>query len=243
MKMRLQMPRFLTGPRRAEAPVPTKHPAPPSAMRVLGTRPTEPAPEPPGPAPRAPDHSGWYRCDAAEGFRLLDGYRWGTAAAQVACDFDDPPAPDLDPAWARRLRPGPTAAGGLLPALRDDAVLARVASRTDALVDAVERIETRVDELDERFVDVVHHADLVEGESRRAKLAAEVSRLSVELKAELDRRLTELARAVARSNERSATIDHRGPLDLADARRAEIIVEHLTEQTKVTDISEARTAS
>lgn len=157
------------------------------------------------------------------------------AAARVPCDMteaDPPPSVEVVPAFT----------GEHLPAVRFERAVLAVAARTEVLASAVQRLYDRVGELDERFVDVATHGDLVELESRRARLAAEMSRLSVELKAELDRRLTELGRVVAdaqrraatnqraATTQRAATVDHLGPLDLAEAKRVEIHLDHLTER-------------
>jgi len=69
-----------------------------------------------------------------------------------------------------------------------------------------------------------------------------MSRLSVEMKAEVDRRITELGRVIAEAKQRAATVDHLGPLDLAEARRVEIHLDHVAEADKVTDLDARRTA-
>lgn len=169
------------------------------------------------------------------------GYRWGMAAARTACE------PAVDDERERAGDAGPVEVvpawtGDHLPAVRFERAVLAVAARTEVLGAALERLRDRLDELDDRFVDVVTHEDLVEIESRRARLAAEVSRVSVELKAEMDRRLSEVARALAHPGRRAPSVDHRGTLDLADAKRVEIHLDHLEEASALADLEARRTA-
>lgn len=151
---------------------------------------------------------------------LEAGYRWGMAAARVPCDAADDQVVEVMPAYPSSA--SATDAGAALPAVRFERAVLAVAARTEVLASVVARLHERLEDIDDRFVDVVTHEDLVEIESRRARLAAEMSRLSVELKGEMDRRLSELGRAMVDPRRRSASVDHRGPMDLADARRVEI---------------------
>ena len=173
---------------------------------------------------------------------------WDMPAARHACEAGDPPRPVTDAPWATPATstPGtslvPAFPGTSLPSVRAERVIVAVAARTEMLAGAIERLEGRLEEMGERFVDVVTHGDLVEVDSRRARLAAEVSRLSVELKAELDRRLSDLGRAIAAPQGRSATVDHRGPLDLADDRRVAIQANHLEALDKVAHLSDRQSA-
>ena len=167
---------------------------------------------------------------------LEAGYRWGMAAARVPCDLSAH-ADFGEPAGAVEI-----VGGDHLPAVRFERAVLAVAARTEVLASAVTRLHERLEELDDRFIDVVTHEDLVELESRRARLAAEVSRLSVEMKAEVDRRINELGRVVAETKQRAATVDHLGPLDLAEARRVEIQLDHLTGADKIADLDTRRTA-
>lgn len=156
---------------------------------------------------------------------LSAGYRWGTTAARARCDLATPAE---RPEVVHRET---------LPAPRMERAVLALAARTEVLSSAIERIEERLAEVSDHFIDVVTHEELIEIESRRARLAAEVSRLSVELKAEMDRRISELGRVVAETNRRAATIDHRGTLDLADARRLELHLDRLAEGGSVTELS------
>ncbi|HLG01222.1 MAG TPA: hypothetical protein VI916_12170 [Acidimicrobiia bacterium] len=150
---------------------------------------------------------------------LEAGYRWGMAAARVTCDAADREVVEIMPAYPS---PAPSPTTSALPAIRFERAVLAVAARTEVLASVVARLHERIEDLDDRFVDVVTHEDLVEIESRRARLAAEMARLSVELKGEMDRRLSELGRAMVDPRRRSASVDHRGPMDLADAKRVEI---------------------
>lgn len=158
---------------------------------------------------------------------LSAGYRWGMTAARTRCDLA---TPTERPEVVERET---------LPAPRMERAVLALAARTEVLSSAIERIEGRLSELSDQFIDVVTHEELIEVESRRARLAAEVSRLSVELKAEMDRRISELGRVVAEANRRAASVDQRGPLDIADARRLELHLDRLTEAGSVTHLSEA----
>ncbi|MBI2168387.1 MAG: hypothetical protein HYU28_02640 [Actinobacteria bacterium] len=177
------------------------------------------------------------------------GYRWGVAAAQGPCDLSDARSDAVATTPARApavevvvegAEVVPAWTGDHLPVPRFERAVLAVAARTEVLAGAIERLHDRLGEIDERFVDVVTHGDLVEIESRRARLAAEVSRLSVELKAEMDRRLSDLNRAVAEAGQRGAPVDHRGPLDLADARRVDLHLDLISEA--LSDLETRRTA-
>lgn len=158
---------------------------------------------------------------------LEAGYRWGMAAARVACEEGErePSRPGAGPSVEV------VSASVGLPAVRFERAVMAVAARTEVLASAVSRLYERIEDIDDRFVDVVTHEDLMELESRRARLAAEVARVSVELKGEMDRRISELGRAVAQPGlaRRSASVDHLGPLDLADAKRVEIHLDQVSE--------------
>lgn len=158
---------------------------------------------------------------------LEAGYRWGMAAARARCDLATPAE---YPEVVHR---------DTLPAPRMERAVLALATRTEVLSSAIERIEDRLAELSDHFIDVVTHEELIEIESRRARLSAEVSRLSVELKAEMDRRISELGRVVAEANRRAANVDQRGPLDIADARRIELHLDRLAEGDPITHLSEA----
>lgn len=158
---------------------------------------------------------------------LEAGYRWGMTAARARCDLA---APVEYPDVVHRET---------LPAPRMERAVLALAARTEVLSSAIERIEDRLAEMSDHFVDVVTHEELIEIESRRARLSAEVSRLSVELKAEMDRRISELGRVVAEANRRAASVDQRGPLDIADTRRIELHLDRLAEGGSITHLSEA----
>lgn len=171
---------------------------------------------------------------------LEAGYRWGMAAARVPCEraqvarHDEPesqthrhalePAVEVMPAYG---------ASDALPAVRFERAVLAVAARTEVLASVVARLHERLEDIDERFVDLVTHEDLVEMESKRARLAAEMARLSVELKAEMDRRVSEVGRAVV-DPRRRLTVDHRGPMDLADAQRVQMQADRVAEAEHLT---------
>lgn len=200
MRVRIPIPRR----RGVSTPPPFEPPGaggePPPAFRIL----TEP-----------PDPPDWHVVDPCESVRVLQsrnrpepapatfeaGYRWGSVVARAGAPSEDP----------------------RLPAVRVERALVSLAVRTDVLASAVERIEDRLEHLADSLFDAATQSDLIEVEARRARLAAEVSRLAVELRAEIDRRLSEVGRTLAERDRRSVTVDHPGPLDLADARRAEVL--------------------
>ncbi len=184
------------------------------SVEVIGTPSEATAPDASAPRPAPPPP-------------LEAGYRWGMTAARARCDLATPA--ERPEVLARETLPAPR---------MERAVLA-LAARTEVLSSAIERIEGRLSEVSDQFIDVVTHEELIEVESRRARLAAEVSRLSVELKAEMDRRISELGRVVAEANRRAASVDQRGPLDIADSRRLELHLDRLTEGASVTHLSEA----
>ncbi|HVM41371.1 MAG TPA: hypothetical protein VM618_11410 [Acidimicrobiia bacterium] len=233
-------------------PVVTDHPGPQPAFRILGQSPEG-----------NPDPFDWFRAEPYESVKVIGpddrvrrtapppaaGYRWASSAAQAPCDAPEPAERET---VAEIVPAGPTtpAAGGL-PAVRYERAMVALAARTEILAGAIGRIESRIDSLAEQLYDAASQTDIVEVESRRASLAAEVSRLAVELRGELDRRVTELARAMARGTERTVSVNHLGPLDLADARRFEIQLDRvvagtgvgdLTSVSDVSDLTERRTA-
>lgn len=148
------------------------------------------------------------------------GYRWGDTETRVG-------SPEVEPAL-----PAPY---DRLPAVRFERAVTALATRTEILAARLERVEQRIEHVAEYLFDAATQADIIEVESRRARLAAEVARLSVELHAEIDSRLDHLARALARSqgSPRAAAhppgpvvtdriVDHLGPLDAADAERVQL---------------------
>jgi predicted transcriptional regulator len=213
-----------------DLPVQSEHPGPRSGIKVLGS-----------PAEGRADTDGpdWHIVHECESVRLLPpdrdlfddppeaGYRWGSLHV----------ADGHSTSTGTEVLLAPT--GDNLPAPRFERAVVALAARTEVLATTVERMEERLDHIAERLFDAASQSDLIELEARRARLAAEVSRLSVELRAELDRRLGELARAMATVNHRSASVDHLGPLDLADARRVEI---QLDRMAGVTALEDYRTA-
>lgn len=229
--MRLRLPFF----KKKTLPLGPGIPEPKSAITVID--------------PEAVDPPGWYEVDPCESVRKVPaaaaepagpaasddaaeaGYRWGSTHAQGRCDLSPP-----------RETTEVVSPGGQLPAARIERTVLAVAARTEVLASVVTRLYDRLEEVSERLVDVVTHEELIELESRRARLAAEVSRLSVELKAEMDRRLSELGRAIATANHRSATVDHRGPLDIAEDRRVELHLDRIgTVDDATVELAEAMT--
>jgi len=81
-----------------------------------------------------------------------------------------------------------------LPARNLERIVYELAVRNEMVGQRVERIERRLDELADAVFDAATQCDLIEVEARRARLAAEVTRLSVQLRAEIDGGLQRLAR-------------------------------------------------
>ena len=204
MRMRLML--------KKRPPAAREVPEPRSAMKILDDprwHEVEPyesvrlvpvdAPTSPVPAP-APDEA-----PAPPGAEVITlpraGYRWGS----------------------------PVAVSTNLPAVRFERAVVALANRSEMIAAHVHRIVTRLDGLADQLFDAANQSDLIELESRRARLAAEVARLAVELRAELDRRLNDLARSGTAGATRSADVlggDRLGPLDRADALRFELQLEH-----------------
>jgi hypothetical protein len=243
-----------------ELPVLTDHPGPQPAFRVLGQSPDGnpdpwewsrvdpcervrviPRDDPPFAAVDVPGAGAVRDAVPARVVSVGDrrdevaraGYRWGSEAARSGCDLPDP---EIDASVAD-LAPAPSpAAGANLPAVRYERAVLAVAARTEVLASSLERLETTVTHLSDMLFDAATQSDLIELEARRARLAAEVCRLSIELRAEFDRRLHELSRALAKVGPRTPALEFRGPLDLADARRVEL---HLESDTDAPSLASA----
>jgi hypothetical protein len=88
------------------------------------------------------------------------------------------------------LRPG----GALTLAPRMERVLVALAVQAAQLDHRLERLERRVDATVDNSVEHVTYDDLLELRVHAAKLAAELARVTVELRSEIDRRTTPTAR-------------------------------------------------
>jgi hypothetical protein len=84
-----------------------------------------------------------------------------------------------------------------LPARSIERLVFELAVRNEIVAQRVERIERRLDDLANEVFEAATQCDLIEVEARRARLAAEVTRLAVELRGEIDNGLTRLAREMA----------------------------------------------
>jgi hypothetical protein len=110
------------------------------------------------------------------------------AAVEPAAFDAEPASPvaTLEEAGARNL-----------PARNLERLIFEVALRNEIVAQRVERIERRLDDLANEVFEAATQCDLIEVEARRARLACEVTRLSVELRAEIDGGLQRLAREMA----------------------------------------------
>lgn len=210
-------------------------PEPRSAVRVLG--------------PVVIDAPDWHAVGEHESVRLVPIDAGDAPRAGAAPGAGD--APRAGAATVVTLpRAGyrwgaPASASAHLPAVRFERAVIALAARSEVLAGQVLRLEGRIDHLAERLFDAATQSDLIEIESRRARLAAEVARLSVELRSELDRGLSRLARqmaAIAATNQRTGTVDRLGPLDRADAARVELHLEHLATLDTVPEDLDLRSA-
>jgi hypothetical protein len=84
-----------------------------------------------------------------------------------------------------------------LPARSVERLVYELALRNEIVAQRVERIERRLDDIADQVFEAATQCDLIELEARRARLAAEVARLAVELRGEIDSGLTRLAREMA----------------------------------------------
>lgn len=82
----------------------------------------------------------------------------------------------------------------MLPTLRFERAVFALAHRTEILADRFERMERRLDNIVDQLFEGATQMDLLDLEARRARLAAEVARMHVELRAELDQRLSKLSK-------------------------------------------------
>lgn len=86
----------------------------------------------------------------------------------------------------------------MLPALRFERAVFALAHRTEILADRFERMEQRLETIVDQLFEGATQIDLLDLEARRARLAAEVARMNVELRAELDQGLSKLTKDMTR---------------------------------------------
>jgi hypothetical protein len=134
--------------------------------------------------------------------------------------------------WFRRHQPALVAVEAHSTALvpRSERVLVALAVHAQQLHDRLERIERRLDESDADQIHHPSHDDVLEVRVHSAKVAAELTRVSVELRAEIDdlasrmpapltdqqRRAQVLAESIVDLSDRLDT----NPLDLRDREQS-----------------------
>jgi hypothetical protein len=94
-----------------------------------------------------------------------------------------------------------------LPARSMERLVFEIALRNEIVAQRVERIERRLDDMANEVFEAATQFDVIEVEARRARLAAEVARLAVELRAEIDNGLTRMAREMAELVARRGEVD------------------------------------
>jgi hypothetical protein len=87
--------------------------------------------------------------------------------------------------------------GELLPIAIVRRAIVELATQTAAVSNRLEGVERRIDDLAEQVFEAATQSDLIEVEARRARLAAEMARLTVQLRGEIDGGLQRLARELA----------------------------------------------
>jgi trehalose-6-phosphatase len=127
--------------------------------------------------------------------------------------------------WLRRRRQRVAEQAASLPAVRTERALVALAVHAQQIEQRLERMEARIDRTREEIVaeardhalEAVTQDDLLEVQVHSAKLAAEVSRLAVELRAQIDDLAVQLPPLIesSRRNER-AQVFAESILELSD---------------------------
>ena len=101
--------------------------------------------------------------------------------------------------WRRRRAAAGLATPGLavVPAPKVERALVALAVHAQQLDDRLDRLERRLDASIEESVDAPSHDDVREVRLHSAKVAAELARVTVELRAEIEHQVTELRSHVA----------------------------------------------
>ena len=97
--------------------------------------------------------------------------------------------------WRRRRtakQTVPAPGSGLVPTPRVERALVALAVHAQQLGDRLDRLERRLDATVEASVDAPTHDDVLEVRVHSAKVAAELARVTVELRAEIEDRVTQL---------------------------------------------------
>lgn len=125
--------------------------------------------------------------------------------------------------WRRRNRQtrlvpvaAELASPSLVPAPRVERVLVALAVHAQQLDGRLERLERRVEEHAEAAQDLPTHDDVLAVRLHSARLAAEVARVTVELRAEIERRTRATAAPAATARERRVHALAETILDLSD---------------------------
>lgn len=96
--------------------------------------------------------------------------------------------------WLRRRSKSVDATPApLVPALRVERALVALAVQAQQLDDRLDHIERRIDALAAAQAEAPTHDDLLDARLHTARVAAELARISVELRAEIERTARELA--------------------------------------------------
>ena len=123
--------------------------------------------------------------------------------------------------WRRRRTAEQTAPApglALVPAPKVERALVALAVHAQQLGDRLDRLERRLDATIETTVDAPTHDDVLEVRVHSAKVAAELARVTVELRAEIEERVTELASRPRPATPRERRIQQTAEtiLDLSD---------------------------
>src|SRR2546426_12833017 len=91
--------------------------------------------------------------------------------------------------WRRRSRPpdAPETGASLVPAVRAERALVALAMPAQQLDHRLDRLERRLEESREATLDLPTHDDVLEVRLHSARVAAELARVTVELRAEIER--------------------------------------------------------
>jgi hypothetical protein len=96
--------------------------------------------------------------------------------------------------WRLRGRPSVRSGGGVVLAARMERVLVALAVQAAQLDHRLERLERRVDDTVDDGLGHATYDDLLELRIHAAKVAADLARVTVELRAEIERRTTPTSR-------------------------------------------------
>lgn len=82
--------------------------------------------------------------------------------------------------------------GAALPAVRFERAVMALAWRAEVLASRVERVEQRIDGIADQCFESATQSDLIEVETRRARLSMEVARMGIELRGQMEQGLASL---------------------------------------------------